>query len=329
MTNPLDAINDLVNKATQAPSQLRWLMCRECGNVLEHDMSTIPPADPCAGCGAPFNRVTFPSKELAEQKRRELRKEKNLPLSPADLVAIQRDAAAPTPAAPVAAPTHAAPASVVPTPAPVVPEKVEPATEAPKPKRGRASKGTETSKSTEAAKVPEIDRPEPQTASAPILAPMPEAPADLFPTEATGMTPEQWNAKRDADKVAFISKLALSHTAWTPCGHGRLFTTGFWDTRDDGTRFIDWCEIHDTPASFASRYNEAKMRDSKTTADQGMINDLSADLKLVAFRGTINASLRQVLQSCSIRPTYGCRVSLAAKLTESGNISFQVTAVSK
>lgn len=320
MTNPLDAINDFVNKATQAPSQLRWLMCRECGNVLEHDMATIPPADPCVGCNAPFNRVTLPSRELAEQKRRELRKEKGLLLSPADLAALQRDSVAPVP------PVAAAPVP----PAPAAPEKVESAApvaapaETPKPKRGRASKATE------AAKVPEAPvaaTPEPQTASAPILTPMPEAPADLFPQDA--MTSEQWAQKREEEKRTFIEKLQLTHTAWTPCGHGRLFSTGFWSEREDGTRFIDWCEIHDTPASFAARYNEAKMRDSRTTADQGLINDLSADLKLVAFRGTVTASLRQVLQSCSIRPTYGCRVSLAARLTESGNISFQVTAVSK
>ena len=327
--NPLDAINNLVNQATAAPSQLRWLMCRECGNILEHDMSQLPAADPCV-CGAAFNRVTLPSKELAEAKRRELRAAKGLPLTPAEHAQVA--AAAPSEVA--AANNEAAfggPEKVE-IPAPKAPEKVEPA-EAPKPepkpRRGRAAKGDAAAiPEPPVAPVAEPSKPQPQTHSAPVLAPLNAngLPENLVQTPAEDV---DWDAKRAADKAAFVAKYGLTETAWAPCGHGRLFTTGFWSTRDDGTRFVDWFELHDTPQSFAARYAEAKARDPKTTADQGLINDLPADFTGIAFRGTVTASLRKVLQSCSVRPTYGCRVSLAAKLTENGNLSFQVTAVSK
>ena len=305
MTNPLDIINSLVQNAT-SQSQIRWLMCKECGNVKEHDMSTLPAADPCPACSAPFNRITLGSRELAEQKRRELREAKGLPLSPADLAKITPPATpAPEPQAATTPPTSA--------PEPVV---AEPKT------RKRVPKATAPVAPT-APTAPEPAKEIPETAaslgSAPVqLVQLPDPDAEV-----------DWEAKRAEDRALFISKLQLSPTTWTPVGSGRLFTTGFWTTNDDGSRRVDWFELHDTPQSFAARYAEARSRDPKTSADQGLINDLSADIKLVAFRGTVTASLRQALQHCSIRPAYGCRVSLAAKLTENGNISFQVVAVLK
>lgn len=296
MTNPLDAINSLVQNAT-AQSQLRWLVCRACGDVREHDMSTIPAATPCH-CGHKFDRITLAPKALAEQKAEEIRLN-------------YRPAAATSEPAPVA-PTAEAPAAEAPA-------AEAPATES---RRGRKAKGEKAEA-----------KPEPQTHSAPVLAPEPVLdvlPADLMqaPTPAQ-MTNEEWSAKRDADKALFIKAHGVGIGTWTPVGSGRLFTTGFWSEREDGTRFVDWFELHDTPQSFASRYNEARLRDPRTAADQGLINDLTGDLGLVAFRGTVTASLRECLQKCSVRPSYGCRVQLSAKLTEHGNIAFQVTAVSK
>lgn len=313
MTNPLDVINNLVNAAA-SQSQVRWLMCRECGNVLQHDMSTMPPATPCPACSAAFNRVTFGSKELAEQKRRELREAKGLPLSPADLALLSPATPAPEPQAATTPPTPA------PEP-PVAPAPVAPAPVAEKPKRNRAPKAT-------APVVPSVQVEESAPVEVPeIAASLPGNPVHFVQIPESPV--EDWAAKRDADKATFLAKFNLSPVAWTPVGSGRLFATGFWTTNDDGSRRVDWFEIHDTPASFAARYQEARARDPKTSADQALCNDLSADLLLVAFRGTVTASLRQILQTTSVRPTYGCRVQLSAKLTEHGNIAFQVTGVSK
>jgi hypothetical protein len=61
--NPLDAINNLVNQATTA-STMRWLVCRDCANIQQHDMATMPPAA-CPQCNG-TSRITAGTEVMAQ-----------------------------------------------------------------------------------------------------------------------------------------------------------------------------------------------------------------------------------------------------------------------
>lgn len=62
--NPLESINNIVRSAQ--PSQVRWLVCRDCGTVIEHDFAHLPPAV-CSSCGSKSNHVVLPNPEKAKE----------------------------------------------------------------------------------------------------------------------------------------------------------------------------------------------------------------------------------------------------------------------
>ena len=49
MTNPMEAINNIIGNAAAPTTTARWLVCDNCKGITEHDMSRLPPAT-CSKC---------------------------------------------------------------------------------------------------------------------------------------------------------------------------------------------------------------------------------------------------------------------------------------
>lgn len=65
MTDPMQAINNIIGGVGAPASTNRWLVCDKCGGITEHDMSTLPPGV-CPHCTQTTAFKVMPSKGHAE-----------------------------------------------------------------------------------------------------------------------------------------------------------------------------------------------------------------------------------------------------------------------
>ena len=283
--NPLDAITNLIGNTKAAT--LRWLVCRECGHILEHDMSILPPADPCVACGRPFNRVTMPSLALAEQASARNN----------NLNKIAQEPAVPQPKVEVV------PAAVE-TPTPPAEEQKS---------RSRKPRESRTAK------------PEPQTAPASALE-LPVEVETATGEVIEAQVPEKIDYKvlREEAKAALLAKFPqISAAGWTKVAIGRQLTYGF-SVWIDGKPETDWYEQFDDSTSFGARFHAAKESNPALTIDQCKVAGLPEELQPFAFAGGISATLRPVLQT-GIRPANTSKVELSVKLSRNGGLVWGVT----
>ena len=292
MTDPMQAINNIIGGVGAPASTNRWLVCDKCGGITEHDMSTLPPAA-CPHCTQQTSFKVMPSKGHADALAASFRSKPET--STTDLTKVHPSMLPPAPkaeTAPVAPPVAHQP-PVEPAPAKRTRKKAEPV---------------------------QIITPAPASACTQ------EAPA---PTVPLGGEPD-YRAIRKAAVNKLVQLHGINEVEIKEVGTGMIFTLGFtrWTEHEGARRPVySFMELTDTPQSFKEELNAARAEDGMISVDVARVTGLTTEIAATAFNGELIASLRNATGPVLV--TKGAKVKLGARLSKQGRLIWFVTGVTK
>ena len=278
MTDPMQAIHNIIGGVGAPASTNRWLVCDKCGGITEHDMATLPPGT-CPHCNQQTSFKVMPTEEHAANLAASFRTEKpavDLTQVPPGLL---RPGSAFVPAS--------ADAPLVPGPA------VPPALPAPaKRTRKKAEPAVTPAAAEQQAPTPtvlggEVDYRALREAAVNKLIQLHSLNEVEIKDIGTGMI------------------FTLGFTRWIEHEGARRPIYSF-------------MELTDTPQSFKEELNAARAEDGMISVDVARVTGLTPEIAATAFNGELIASLRNatgpVLVTKGAKVKLGARLSKQGRL---------------